>query len=374
MEPLSKKKFSEKSAMELAIQSAEKGRGLVSPNPPVGCVILDKDYSFLSSGFYSHYGSIHAEISALNKIKDKKLLKGAHIFVTLEPCAHFGKNPPCVDELLKYPFASLSYGREDPNPKTKSKGLQKLKEKGFLIKKFNHFQKQIQRMYESFSMNMEEQRAFFALKTASSLDGVSSFYNGESQWITGKESRDFVSCLRADFSAVLIGVNTFLEDNPRLNCRKKALEKTINKVCLLDPSGKSLPLIPQSRLATVRPLENIFVITQKDVKKEDYPFQILRTPLDSQTLQWDLKKLSFQLYQKKICSVLIEGGEITSSHFLKQKAIQRLYHFINPSIMGGLKGRYWTESLSIPHLGARKKLKSTELLFFGEDICITGLL
>ncbi len=372
MDDFLNKQLSEKEAIELAIKLAEKGQGFVSPNPPVGCVILNKDSKFLSSGFYSHYGSIHAEISALNKIKDKKTLKGAQLFVTLEPCAHFGQNLPCVDSLLKYDWSFISYGKEDPNPKTKGKGLQKLKQKGIKIKPFPFRQNHIRRLYEAFALNMEENRTFFALKVASSLDGVIALNHGESQWITNKESRNYVSYLRTCFDAVLIGVGTFLQDNPRLNCRRTEWGKTSNKVCILDPSGKSLDLILQSKLASVRPLKNIFVITNKSVQQKDYPFKILKPSM--RTDQFDLKDLSFQLYKENICSILIEGGALTCASFLGQNAVKRLYHFINPCLLGGLKGRYWTEELSIKSLKLRKKLKFKEVLSFGEDLLITGVL
>ena len=368
------KELSEKEAMELAIKEAEKGQGFVSPNPPVGCVILNKDNKFLSSGFYSHYGAVHAEISALNKIKDKKVLKGAQLFVTLEPCSHFGQNPPCVDSLLKWPFSSVIYGIEDPNPKVKGQGLKKLQKKGIKVKPSSCLQNSLRRLYEGFSLNMKEKRTFFALKVASSLDGVCALSHGESQWITGEESRNYVFHLRACFDAVLIGVSTFLEDNPRLNCRKKGFEKTSNRVCILDSSGRSLKLISQSKLASVRPIENIFVITNQFVDTKNYPFKVLRTSLNLHKDQFDLKHLSFQLYQEKICSLLIEGGVRTFSSFLEQNAAQRLYHFINPCLLGGLKGRHWTENLFIKSLNFKKTLKSTEILFFGEDLLITGTL
>lgn len=375
MENFSNKKFSEREAMELAIKEAEKGQGFVSPNPPVGCVILNKDNKFLSSGFYSHYGAVHAEVSALNKIKDKKVLKGAQLFVTLEPCSHFGQNPPCVDRLLKWPFASVTYGMEDPNPKVKGQGLKKLQKRGIKVKPSSCLQNSLRRLCEAFSLNMEEKRTFCALKVASSLDGVCALSHGESQWITGDESRNYTSRLRACFDAVLIGVNTFLEDNPSLNCRKKGFEKTSNKVCILDPSGRSLKLISKSKLTSVRPVEDIFVITHQTVNKKNYPFKILVTPfLKPYKNEFDLKRLSFQLYEEKLCSILVEGGARTFSSFLEQNAVQRLYHFINPCLLGGLKGRYWTENLSISSLNFKKQLKSKEILFLGEDFFITGTL
>ena len=367
-------KISDQEAMEMAIEEAEKGQGFVSPNPPVGCVILDKNRRFLSSGFYSHYGSIHAEISTLNKIKNKKTLENGHLFVTLEPCAHFGQNPPCVDSLLKQPLASVTYGRLDPNPKTKSQGVKKLRQSGMKVQQSPHCQNSIRRLYESFALNMEENRAFFALKTASSLDGVSALSQGESQWITGEKSRDFVHYLRACFDAVLIGVNSFLEDNPKLNSRKTGFEKTRNKVCILDPLGKSLKLIVKSNLAKVRPVEDIFIITKAPFQKEAHPFTNLVVSFHPDKPQFDLKALSLQLYKKNIGSVLIEGGIKTFSSFLSQNAAQRLYHFINPSLLGGVKGRQWTEELLIPSLNYRKILKSKEILFLGEDLLVTGIL
>ena len=363
------KTLSDESAMALAIEEAQKGLGFVSPNPPVGCVILNKNREFLSSGFYSHYGAIHAEIRALNRVKDKTLLEKAHLFVTLEPCFHFGQNPPCVDSLIQYPWASLTYGMADPNPKTNKKSLKKLKSKGFKVKKTDFFEKELQRLYEAFTLNMKEKRAFFALKSASSLDGVVAFCHGESQWITNQKSRNFAQKLRAGFSAVLIGVNTFLQDNPRLNSRRNSKKSLTNKVIILDPSGKSFSLIESSNLARVRPMKNIYVVSRKKPQKKP-AFQWIH----SEEYPFDLKKLSYRLYQERIASVLVEGGSETWSSFLEQKAAQRLYHFISPCLLGGKKGQYWTENLNIESLKYKKQLKLIEILYLNEDVFITGLL
>ena len=367
--------MSEKEAIELALKEAEKGQGFVLPNPPVGCVILDKKRSFLSSGFYSRYGGIHAEISALNKIKNKKLLRSAHVFVTLEPCAHFGQNPPCVESLLKYPLASVTYGREDPNPKTKGKGLKRLKQKGIKVKKTAFFQKAIHRLYESFTLNMKQNRAFFALKVASSLDGIIALNHGESQWITSKTSKASVFDLRACFDAVLIGVGTFLEDNPRLNIRKKGFEKYSNKVCIFDPKGRSLELISRSCLAKVRPFQKIYVITDTSTSKKNWPFQVIHADLLPDKSAFDLRKLSEQLYcEENIVSLLIEGGAQVFSSFLKQDQVHRFYQFISLCVIGAKHGKSWTESFPLSFLRDKKHLKSVEILSCREDIFITGIL
>ena len=365
------KKLSDKTAMALAIKEAYKGLGFTSPNPLVGCVILNKQREFLSSGFYSHYGAIHAEIMALNKIKNKKLLEQAHLFVTLEPCAHFGQNPPCVKELVKYPWAGLTYGLEDPNPKTNMKSIKKLKSKGFKIKKTSFFNKELQRLYEAFSVNMLEKRTFFALKTAGSLDGVSAFSHGESQWITSEKSRNSAHELRAGFSAVLVGVNTFLQDNPRLNCRLKTGKNRVNKALILDPTAQSFSLIEQSNLARVRPMKDIYVVSQIKPSQKT-AFQVIQV---SNKYPLDLKELAYKLYKKGLESVLVEGGIETWSQFLEQKQAQRLYSFINFSLLGGKRGRYWTDSLKIDGLNSKKQLKSAEILdISNEDLYITGLL
>ena len=369
MEKRLRRRLSDKSAMALAIEEAQKGLGFVAPNPPVGCVILSQNREFLSSGFYSHYGAIHAEIMALNKIKNKKLLEKARIFITLEPCFHFGQNPPCVDSLIQYSWVSLTYGIEDPNPKTNKKSIKKLKSKGFKVKKTDFFKKELQRLYEAFAFNIKEKRAFFALKSASSLDGVSAFSHGESQWITSQKSISLAHELRAGFSAVLIGVNTFLQDNPRLNCRIKTRKNIANKVIILDPSGQSFSLIEKSNLARVRPMKNIYVVSQKKPQKKS-AFQLIHLP---NKYPLDLKELSYKLYQKSINSVLVEGGAETLSQFLEQKQAHRLYSFINLCLLGGQKSRYWTETLNIKGLSSKKQLKSVEILHLNEDLFLTGL-
>ena len=353
--------------MALAIEEAKKGLGLVLPNPLVGCVILDKNRGFLSSGFYAHYGAIHAEKMALDKIKDKKLLEQAHLFVTLEPCAHFGQNPPCVQTLLAYNWQSISYGITDPNPKTKGKGIQKLKDKGFRIKKFSYFRNEIERMYEAFWLNMQEKRCFFALKIASSLDAVSSFSHGESQWISSPQSRDRVQKLRAGFDAVLIGCETFLQDNPRLNIRLTNPKKT-NKVIILDPLGLSIPLLKNSRLAQERSLKDIYILTFSPAQTQAVR---LRFPKNQEI---DLRDLSYKLYKRGICSVLVEGGLKTFAHFLNQGASSRIYQFISPCLLGGQKGRFWTESFSVSGLKQKKKLKNLEILSHKPDIFLTAVL
>ena len=153
-------KLEPEEAMQLAIREARKGLGLVSPNPPVGCVIVDKDHRLLSTGYHKKYGQSHAETEALKKIKNKKLLQNAFLYVTLEPCAQKGKTPPCVQTLLKYPLKAVIYGDRDPNPHTNGKSLKLLKQKGLIVRKFSFFKEDIQKLLEVFSFNIKYQKTF----------------------------------------------------------------------------------------------------------------------------------------------------------------------------------------------------------------------
>ncbi len=362
-------KISSQTAMSLSIEEAKKGRGWVSPNPPVGCVILDKNYCLLSSAYHTAHGKDHAEIEALKKIKNKKSLAGAHIYVTLEPCAHHGKTPPCVETLIKYPLSSVHYGQKDFNVKTKGLGIKKLKSKGIVVKEYTHFNNSIEDLYEVFNCNVTKQKTFVSLKVATSLDGMIGLNDGSSQWITSQPARDYVSTLRAYHDAVLIGIGTFLEDNPRLNSRRSPFEEKKNKVVILDPSGRSLHLLEKSNLSKVRSLSDIVVIIKGKQNLSKRKMNIIPGPWSVFQNQFDLKELKSILYLDfGICSLLVEGGASTFSSFLNQEEAEVLYHFLNPSVIGGNRGISWSEKLKITNLKQKKIYKLVDHSPMGDDL------
>lgn len=370
-------RLSPDSAMKLAIQSAEKGVGFVSPNPPVGCVILDKDHRFLSSGYHQCYGKEHAEIIALNKVKKKELLTGAFVYVTLEPCAHFGKTPPCVETLVQYPLAQVIYGMKDPHPETNGKAIDKLHFKGIQTEPFSSdFQREIQRLYEAFSFNMLKHRPWVALKVAVTLDGIMALNDGSSQWISSEASRKYVSRLRGGYDGVLIGAGTFLQDNPRLNSRHSPYQSRKNRVVILDPKGATLKHIRSSRLAEVRPLPHITVVVADSLKLPANPltFVLRKYPLNGEG-KFDLNYVLSDLYKTEgIASLLVEGGEAVFSSFFQQKVVQRLYQFVSPQFLGGHRGRGFTASFLSENMTTATVLKDMEILKIDPDFLITGLL
>ena len=360
-----------KEAMRLAISEALKGLGRVSPNPPVGCVILDKDQKFLAKGYHKAYGEDHAEIEVLKKIKNKKFLKKASLYVTLEPCAHKGKTPACVEILLKYPLKTVIYGSKDPNLETCGKSLRLFEKNNIETKKFDCYQEEIQKLYEVFSFNMKFKKTFVGLKVASSLDGMIAFSDGRSKWITCEKARDQVSYLRGCYDGVLIGRDTFLQDNPRLNSRHSLFCDKTNKVIILDPEGQCAKHIADSRLTEVRDIEDIILITCRNDFSNPPPFKVLKLPLMEYKKIFQLESLLYRLYKDfRLGSLLVEGGAGVFSSFVEQDQIQRIYQFIGPVVMGGVKGRGWTESVCLNDM--KKALVDTECFKIGESILVTG--
>ena len=363
--------ISDKQAMWKALQAAQKGIGWVEPNPPVGCVILDRNRQLLSSGYHKKYGADHAEVQALKKVKNKSHLKGAYVFVTLEPCHHTGKTPPCSKALAEYPIKSLMYGTKDPF--TNSRGLRYLRNKKIEVHLSPYFQEELKNLVKPFTFSCLNKKSFVSLKAGTSLDGVIALNNGQSQWITNECSRKHAHFLRASHSAVLIGVNTLLMDNPQLNIRFSPFDKKTNKVIILDPQGKSFAFLPRSRLLKSHPASNIFVFCADkarlpSVSKCGVQRRFLKT---NRKQGFCLSSFLTKLYQEdQIQSVLVEGGGYTLSQFLKQQVAQRLYLYMAPCIMG--TGLRWSNNLQIKNFSHRLLIENIKIHNMNSDFLVEG--
>ena len=357
-------------AMQLAIETAKKGQGFVSPNPLVGCVILDKKNQLLAAGYHAMYGQAHAEVQALEQIKDLKLLEGAHLYVTLEPCAHEGKTPSCAKKLATLPLGSVTYGLIDPNPLVAGQGVEILKKAGLKVEQDLRLKEQLEELAEVFLLNMREKRAFVAVKIASSLDGHMAVGEGESQWITSAASRKKVHELRLMYDAMLIGSGTFLKDNPSLDIRD--LEKTkTNKVIILDPEGKSLSNLLNSKLFSIRKPNDIFIFTQKQHQQSFEKLAVNVLVSDSEV--FSPMELSKRLFENKIYSLLVEGGPNTIGHFLNQKFIDRFYLFQATKVLGN-QNWSWSQGLSVDKLDQGIELTSVHREFFENDLFLSARL
>ncbi len=364
------KKLTSIEAMRLAISEAKKGDGRVSPNPLVGAVVLDKNFQLLGVGFHKKFGESHAEVNAIDGIPPKKLL-GAHVFVTLEPCAHVGKTPSCAVMLSALPISSVTYGILDPNPLVAGKGLEILKKAGIEVLKLQELERDCEDLAEVFLVNQTKKRPFVSIKVASSLDGYIALKSGESQWITGPEARSSGHYLRATHDAICTGAGTFLEDNPKLSIRHKDFPNKEHKVVILDKRGDLNKKILSSNIAKANKLENIILVQpcEGSSYEGESKIKIIKVPLNG---EFDFKNLLNQLFEMGISSVLVEGGAKTYGQYIDSQFVDRLYCYMAPILIGSKEGVPWTNSLVTKTLANKLELAATKVLPLGNDFLFTA--
>jgi len=351
-------------AMALAIDVAKLGASYVSPNPLVGCVVVNDRHEFIDYGFHKKYGQGHAEIEALKKLTETEI-KNATFYVTLEPCAHEGKTPSCAKTLAKLPIKKVVYGLIDPNPLVSGQGAQILMDAGVATEEYQGpLKEDLTEVCEVFLKNFTQKKVFVAMKVASSLDGQIALKSGESKWITSEASREYVHELRSFYDAIIVGRNTIEIDDPSLNIRHPTIEKE-NKVIVIDSSAKILKQIIDGKgfkfLQNHRK-ENIFFAVHKKNEQSDY----------SQIEFSNLKELLEKMYLLGMRSAFIEGGANTYSEFLKSELVDRLYLFMASSLIGADNGVSWTKDFSIQQLARRPRIKNVKTRIFAPDILITG--
>lgn len=359
--------------MSFALELAKKGIGLVEPNPAVGCVILDAKNNCIGYGFHEKFGGAHAEVNALNSIKDKSKLKGAKVIVTLEPCGHEGKTPACSAALINAGVGQVIYGVSDPNKLFNHKGLEELEKNNITVVKFSSDKQillKLNSLVEKFIFSLGSNRPFISIKMGSSLDGQIALENKESKWITGNESRKHAHLLRAGHDATLIGVDTLIDDDPSLNVRLgRALERE-NKIIILDPKFRSEGFLLNSNLVKNNNKNNIYIVCGADTDTSLHQFNFIKIKLTKNN-KINLNELSLLLRQSGITSILVEGGAGTISEFLKQGMFDRIYNFISPSIIGSNFGLSWTKGLSSKKLSEKIMLHSPEIQRFGDDFLLS---
>jgi diaminohydroxyphosphoribosylaminopyrimidine deaminase/5-amino-6-(5-phosphoribosylamino)uracil reductase len=369
--------LSDEQAMRLAIEEARRGAGFVSPNPQVGAVVLDSQNRLLSKGYHQKYGGPHAEVNALQGLSPEQL-KGARIFVTLEPCAHEGKTPSCAKMIAKLPVKEVVYGLVDPNPLVAGQGADIVRGAGIQARLFldsvtpeqrAQWEADLEEVCEHFLMNFRRQLPFVSLKVASSLDGQMGLKNGESKWITGAEAREHGHYLRATHDAILVGKNTVLLDDPKLDVRHPRFPGKLNKLVILDTQGECLKNSKLQIFAHHKP-ENIFVVTG-NVKTQTSLAQTISMNRNSSEF---LHQLLTKLWGSGVKSVLVEGGAQVLSSFISQEQAHRLYLFQASVLLGASSGKAWSEGVNIGSMSGRIPLKQPRTQGMGPDLLITGRL
>lgn len=362
--------------MQIAYEQALLGLGRTSPNPTVGCVILNKNFEVISTGYHKKYGGAHAEIEALNQVQDQNQLNGAYVFVTLEPCAHQGQTGSCAQTLARLPINMVVLAHLDPNPVVSGQGEKILKNSGIKTLIFSQSYpkeplcEKIYKLNEPFFYHIQNKKTFVALKVATSLDSQIALNSGESQWITSERSRAFAQQLRGQYDAVMVGIGTYLKDNPSLNVRSEVYSGKRNKVVLWDPDLKCLETIEESNILKTHNREEVIVVGRQEAldKLTTKPqIKILPLLLDEPS---GLVKLKIELYELGIYSLFVEGGAGLFSHFLEQRAFEKLYQFISPTVIGAKGGLNWTKEWSILSLSQKIAFKRVNWILIENEALV----
>lgn len=362
--------------MQKALDEAEKGRGYVSPNPVVGCVIVSKEGKLLSKGYHERFGQAHAEVNAVKAVKNAQDLVDATVYVTLEPCSHHGKTPPCADMLASLPIKKVVVAITDPNPKVSGRGLNRLRASGKEIE-VGILADKATRQNEFFLHHIQTGKPFVTLKWAQTLDGYVAAPNGTSQWISGKPARTKVHEWRSQYDAVLVGRQTAKLDNPSLTVR--LIQGRQPKRILVDGPGTS----PRSiKLLSDQFEENTIVITYNpDFLKAEDPLLALLTPdyfrgkrilVGKKEGHADLNEAFIELGKMGIASILVEAGSQLSTSLLKQNLVDKLHVFIAPKLMGG--GKAAINGLGLSHIDDAFSLKNSSWEQVGDDLLFTAYL
>ena len=354
----------DKEYMTRALYLAKKGIGKTSPNPLVGAVIV-KNKEIIGEGFHKKAGEDHAEIIALKDCKEST--KNSTLYVTLEPCSHYGKTPPCVDAIIKSGIKEVFIAVKDPNPLVNGKSISKLKKHGIKVN-IGILEKEATELNKYFFKFIKTGLPYVHLKAAITLDGKIATRSYDSRWISCEESRRWVHKKRTQVDAVLIGVNTAIKDNPRLNSR---LEKiTYPKRVILDTDfqiSSNLNMFSEKG-------ETIIITTNiKNNKLEEFKNKNIKIIVcKNKENQIDLKDALRKLGEIGITSILVEGGGSIFSSFISKSLVDRFYFFIAPKIIGDNNAISVMDGQNINLINESIKLKYIKSIFVGEDILIEG--
>lgn len=346
--------------MKVALGLAQRGLGLVAPNPAVGCVIV-KDGVIVGRGFTQHGGRPHAETEALAQAGDKA--KGATAYVTLEPCSHTGQTGPCAQALIDAGVVRVVCAISDPDERVCGKGFAMLRDAGVTVET-GICVAEARAINHGFLTKVGKGRPMFTLKIASSADGKIALANGDSQWITGSEARAYGHMLRARHDAILVGIGTVLADNPVLNCRLPGLEDRSPTRIVLDSSLR-IPL--ESKLvATAGQIPTLVLCGQADEEKVNALRAVGVTVEMLDTLD-DMIAIARRLAACGLTRVLVEGGGRVHASLLKAGLADRVLHFTAPKLLGS-ESMAMVGDLGLASLDHAPHLTCTSLRRLGADI------
>lgn len=356
--------MNDKDYMRLALQLAKKGCGWTSPNPMVGAVVV-KEGRIIGQGWHQKYGQAHAERNALAFCTEDP--QGATLYVTLEPCCHYGKQPPCVDAILGAGIHRVVVGSADPNPLVAGKGIAILRAHGIDVTE-NVLQEECDALNKVFFHYITTKRPFVSMKYAMTMDGKIATYTGASKWITGEIARNHVQRKRHRFRGIMVGVGTILADDPLLTCRIEGGRDPVRIIC---DTHLRTPLQSQV-VMTAKQVPTILATCCGDPEKQAAYQQagcrILF--LEEHCGHVNLLQLMEQLGQEQIDSILLEGGGTLNWSALESGIVQQVQAYIAPKLFGGRDAKTPIEGAGVSFPDAAFQLKNSRLERLGEDLLI----
>lgn len=352
--------------MQLALDLAGTAKGYTNPNPIVGAVLV-KDGVIVGTGLHRKAGEPHAEVHAFNMAGEHA--KGATLYVTLEPCSHYGKTPPCANLVVQSEVSRVVVAMMDPNPAVAGRGIQMIKDAGIEVE-VGLLEEKARKLNERFIHNMLTNRPYVISKFAMTLDGKIATHTGDSKWITSNEARLQVHELRNEVDAILVGIGTVLADDPSLTTRLPE-GRGKNPVRIILDSGLRIPL--EVNVLNTKEAPTI-IVTKRNVDQQKIP--ILEEKgvsfifVSENETGIDLNELLDELYKRGITDVLVEGGAEVNSSFLNAGLINKYYIYIAPKIIGGRNSKSPFTGEDKEKMGEAIELKYDTVQQIGEDLCI----
>jgi diaminohydroxyphosphoribosylaminopyrimidine deaminase/5-amino-6-(5-phosphoribosylamino)uracil reductase len=356
--------------MEMAFGLAEKAKGWASPNPYVGAVIVKKG-AIVGTGYHEKPGKPHAEAIALQRAGSSA--RNATAYITLEPCVHWGRTPPCVDSLIRAGVKRVVVSALDPNPLVYRKGIEQMQQAGIAVS-FGLLEEKNARLNEIYNKYIRQKIPFVTAKVAASLDGKISTRNRDSQWITSPQTRKYVHLLRGEHMAVMVGINTLLKDDPQLTIRHPLWrQKRITRIII--DSRLRFPV--QAKILHTRSKGRIMVFTLQPEntgraqKLKQKGVEIISFP-KNRSGKLDMKRVLAWLGQNEIASVMVEGGAQLLTSFIENRLIDKIFITFSPKLIGGENAPTFFEGKGSATVSQSIRLRSIKYVPIGNDLVLEG--
>lgn len=356
--------------MRQALALACMAEGETSPNPMVGAIVVSAEGEVVGEGYHHKAGEAHAEINALKDAK--KLARGGTIYVTLEPCSHFGRTGPCCEAIIAAGLKRVVAAIEDPNPKVAGNGFKRLRDAGIEVT-VGVCEEEARLLNEKFFHWITTGRPFVSMKYAMTLDGKIATRTGDSKWITGEDARAYAHYLRKSHDCILVGKNTILADDSELTTRlvegKDPVRVVLDTNCEIPLTAKVFDGEADTLLVTSTELSGAKQ-TKAEALKSLPKIEVLQ--LSTTNGKLNLEELLQELTQRKLTSILVEGGSTVHGDFLETEFVDRVYAFIAPKLIGGKDALTPAGGNGLPFMEDAYVLEDVETLSLGSDILVTG--